>query len=80
VFVDGRTDLYGDELLNQYLSVVNARAGWQDILDTWNIRVVFLDPSAPILQVLITQGWQVQYHDDQSVILLRPPQASVLRK
>jgi hypothetical protein len=77
VFVDGRTDLFNDEILNQYLTVVNARAGWQEILRSWDIRVVFLDPSAPILQVLIAQGWQVQYQDDQSVILLRPLQGAI---
>jgi hypothetical protein len=76
VFVDGRTDLYGDEILDQYLVVVNARAGWQGILDTWDIRVVFLDPSAPILQVLIAQGWRVQYQDNQAVIVMRPLQAN----
>jgi hypothetical protein len=72
VFVDGRTDLYDDDILNQYLAVVNARAGWQDILQKWDVQVVFLDPSAPILQVLISKGWQVRYQDNQSVILLRP--------
>jgi hypothetical protein len=77
VFVDGRTDLYDDEILNQYIHVVDARAGWQDILQTWNIHVMFLDPSAPILQVLIAEGWQVRYQDDQSVILLRPLQNAV---
>jgi hypothetical protein len=75
VFVDGRTDLYGDDLLNQYLTVVYARAGWQDVLNSWDIHVVLLEPSAPILQILIHQGWRLQYRDDQSVILLRPTQA-----
>ncbi len=74
VFVDGRTDLYDDEILTQYLTVVNARAGWQNVLQAWDIQVVFLDPSAPILQVLLTEGWQVRYQDHQSVILLRPAQ------
>jgi hypothetical protein len=72
VFVDGRTDLYNDEILNQYLTFVNAQAGWQEILQQWDIHVVFLEPSAPILQVLISEGWQVRYQDIQSVILLRP--------
>jgi hypothetical protein len=74
VFVDGRTDLYDDEILNQYLTVVNAQAGWQKILQDWDIQVVFLEPTDPILQVLITEGWQVRYQDARSVILLRPSQ------
>jgi hypothetical protein len=77
VFVDGRTDLYGDDILNQFLTAINARAGWQEILQTWDVQVVFLDPSAPILQVLISQGWQVKYQDAQSVILLRPVRSAI---
>jgi hypothetical protein len=72
VFVDGRTDLYGDEILNQYLRAENTRAGWQDVLAAWDIRVVLLEPSAPVVQVLILQGWTVKYQDAQAVILLRP--------
>ena len=72
VFVDGRTDLYDDEILDQYLTVVQAREGWKEILERWQIRVVFLEPSAPILQILLADGWTVYYEDAQAVILLHP--------
>jgi hypothetical protein len=72
VFVDGRTDLYDDEILDQYLTVVQAREGWNEILERWQIRVVFIEPSAPILQILRAEGWTVYYEDAQAVILLHP--------
>jgi hypothetical protein len=72
VFVDGRTDLYDDAILGQYLTVVRAQAGWRDVLEQWHIRAVFLEPSAPILQILRTEGWTVYFEDPQAVILLHP--------
>jgi hypothetical protein len=72
VFVDGRTDLYNDEILNQYATVVEAQEGWRKILEDWKIEVVFVESSAPIRQVLLAEGWTVYYEDPQAVILLHP--------
>jgi hypothetical protein len=72
VFVDGRTDLYTDEILDQYLTVIRAQEGWRNILERWQIRVVFVEPSTPILQLLKAEGWTVYYEDSQAVILIHP--------
>ncbi|MBN2085654.1 MAG: hypothetical protein JW748_10575 [Anaerolineales bacterium] len=72
VFVDGRTDLYTDEILDQYLIVVRGQEGWSEILERWQIRVVFVEPSMPILNALQAEGWTVYYEDSQAVILLHP--------
>jgi branched-subunit amino acid transport protein AzlD len=72
VFVDGRTDLYNDEILDQYLTVIRAQEGWRDILERWQIHVVFVEPSTPILQLLAAEGWTVYYEDSQAVILVSP--------
>jgi hypothetical protein len=72
VFVDGRTDLYNDEILDQYLTVIRAQEGWRDILERWQIHVVFIEPSTPILQLLAAEGWTVYYEDSQAVILIHP--------
>ncbi len=72
VFVDGRTDLYNDEILGQYLTVVTAQEGWREILQNWKIQVVFVESSAPIRQVLLAEGWTVYYEDPQATILINP--------
>ncbi len=76
VFVDGRTDLYTDEILDQYLAVARAQEGWRNILERWQITIVFMEPSAPILDLLKADGWTVYYEDFQAVILLRPGSGS----
>jgi hypothetical protein len=72
VFVDGRTDLYTDDILDQYLAVTQAREGWQAVLDRWQIEIFFMEPGAPVLHLLRAAGWTVYYEDAQAVILIHP--------
>lgn len=71
VFVDGRTDLYGDALLTQYLTVWRAEPGWQQVLDTWAVDVVLVAPEARIVSVLPRFGWVEVYRDGHAVVLVR---------
>lgn len=69
VFVDGRTDLFGDEILTQYLAMINASSGWQDLFDRWDIHHVLLEPTQPVIPLLKSTGWQVIYEDSASIYL-----------
>jgi hypothetical protein len=71
-FVDGRTDLFSDELLRDYLQAWRAEEGWEDILAEWDIRLALIEPFAPLARELEWSGWQVIYQDDLSVVLQRP--------
>ncbi len=68
VFVDGRTDLYGDEFLTEWLSIVNADEGWQTKLDRWNVHLVLIEPTWALAKVLSSAGWQLLYQDNISVL------------
>jgi hypothetical protein len=68
VFIDGRTDLYNDDIINQWLEAVNASPGWQETLDRWNIRLILLEPSQPLTKVLGAEGWKLLYADKQAAI------------
>ncbi len=71
VFVDGRTDLYNDEILGQWISVVGAQPGWESILDKWDVRLVLLEPDQPVVSRLEESGWRIDYQDAVSVLLER---------
>jgi hypothetical protein len=71
VFVDGRTDLYDDEIINQWFQVVRAEDGWQDVLDKWDVNVVLLESQMPIGGFLDRGGWDLLYSDDMAVIYVR---------
>jgi hypothetical protein len=71
VFIDGRTDLYGDEIIGQWITVVQAGEGWQDILDRWKIRLILVEPGRPLANVLTDHGWKELYRDSQAVFFDR---------
>lgn len=71
-FVDGRTDLFGDEILDAYLQAWRADEGWDQVLDSYAIDVVLLEESAPLSSALSAAGWEQVYADSIAVILVRP--------
>jgi hypothetical protein len=72
VFVDGRTDLYSDSILQDYLSVTEAAPGWQAILDRWGATLILVEPGQAIVPVAQESGWVTLYQDSTSVLLQRP--------
>jgi hypothetical protein len=68
VFVDGRTDLYNDEVIGEWIKVVRVEEGWDQVLDRWQVRLVLLEPGSPLLSELESVGWQLQYQDEVAVI------------
>jgi len=73
-FVDGRTDLFDDAILNEYLLTWRADSGWEEVFARWGIRLALLEPDAPLVLALEAEGWSRLYEDDQAVILGRPDQ------
>ncbi|NMB87677.1 MAG: hypothetical protein GYA17_04925, partial [Chloroflexi bacterium] len=72
VFVDGRTDLFGDEIIGQWMTLVQAGDGWQELLSTWNIRTVLVSPGRQIGPALEANGWRLLYSDGQSRLYAAP--------
>jgi hypothetical protein len=76
VFVDGRADLYGDDLLSQFKTAIRLRTGWQDVLDRWQVQTVLVPPSTALAQALLLDpNWHAAFQDSQAIVLLRthPP-------
>ena len=72
VFVDGRTDLYNDEIISEWLAAMRAEPGWAEILDRRGIGVVLVEPDAPLAAVLEGEaGWEVLYRDALAVVYWR---------
>lgn len=71
VFLDGRTDLYNDEIIGQWLQAARAEPGWQEILDLWEVRLVLLEANMPLSGKLGANGWHLVYQDDLAVVYSR---------
>ncbi len=68
-FVDGRTDLFNDEILDQYLQIWRADPGWEQQLESWDIRLALVEPDAPVAKELTAIGWDTLYRDNAAVVL-----------
>jgi hypothetical protein len=72
VWVDGRTDLYGDAFMNDFATLYKTEEGWRRKLNDLGIRSVALPPAAPLAKALTHEiGWETDYQDAQSVILVQ---------
>lgn len=72
VFVDGRTDLYPDSYLQDYLGVVYARPDWRSTLNRYGIRLVVVESNAILTEFLKAEpGWKLIYDDRQAAIFTR---------
>lgn len=69
-FVDGRTDLFNDELLQQYLSAWRGESSYINLFQEWGIRVVLIEPDAPLVGVLTQAGWREAYADARAIVLV----------
>jgi hypothetical protein len=67
-FVDGRTDLFDDEILRQYLKVWTAAPGWEQVLDDWDIQTVLIENGAPLARELQHIGWEKMYEDEMAIV------------
>lgn len=69
VFVDGRSDFYGDDFVQKYLDVMNVKYDWQQTLSHFGINTILLPPSAPLAgAVKESRNWRVVYDDGISLV------------
>jgi hypothetical protein len=62
VYLDGRPDMYGNALFDEYVSVVNLHPGWQQVLDRRAIQLVLVDRDGPLSTALEREpGWAELY-------------------
>ena len=72
LFVDGRCDLYGDEILKESRTAMGLRNGWRQILDRWQVEKVLIPPDSALAQALLLDpGWSSPYHDAQADVFVR---------
>jgi hypothetical protein len=72
VFVDGRTDLYDDAFLREYIDIYVANDGWQERLDEHGVQLIFVETNSVLAKFLrIDPTWQENYRDDMAVVFTR---------
>ncbi len=77
VFMDGRTEIFPDEVWAQYAAVTRGRADWQEILDYYRVNWLLLDASGYHGQLLPLVGrsgrWREEWRRRNAVLFARSP-------
>jgi hypothetical protein len=69
VFVDGRSDFYGDSFENKYLDVMNVKYGWEKTLSHFGIDTILLPPDAALAGALKESSrWRLVYDDGVALV------------
>jgi hypothetical protein len=74
VFIDGQTDFYGEALMREYFEVINLSAGWEDILDKYDVSWLLIPRNQALAKYMYSVDddvWDVIYEDNTSVIFRR---------
>jgi hypothetical protein len=72
VFVDGRSDFYGEALGTEYIHLLQGQSDWQAILARHGFEVALLPGNWPLSQLLkLDPSWRVVKDDSRSVLFER---------
>jgi len=73
VFVDGRADLYEYAgVLSDYHDIRQLRSTAPALLDRYGVGACLFDRESALVTYLVAARWTPVYHDDMSVLLVKP--------
>ena len=62
VFIDGRTHVYGPEVLGDFLAVTNVAPSWAAVLDRWKVQTILAPRPSVLVEVLTAVGgWRLVF-------------------
>ena len=72
VFIDGRSDFYGESLGTEYLHLLQGAYDWRDILNRRGFDLALLPVGWPLVQILKQDSsWQVIKDDNRAILFRR---------
>ncbi len=83
VFIDGRTDMYGASRVKEYLTLSQARDGWESLIEKYQLTWVFHEPTSMLSKILLERtDWKLVYSDKVANIFVKssPLHATLIAK
>ena len=72
VFIDGRSDFYGQQFLETYAQVTEVKPGWDIALKQYDVRFVLLPPEKGLASALqLSPEWKRRYQDTVAAVYER---------
>lgn len=77
VWMDGRSDFFGEDLGKETLKVAKAEPGWEKKMAEWRISHALLPVGSALAEAMRTQGWKVLYSDGVTTALSSPSERTL---
>jgi hypothetical protein len=72
VFMDGRSDFYGQRLAHEYTSLIMLQPGWQAVWDKYRFDAALLPGDCPLGEILRKDpAWTLRYQDQRTLLFQR---------
>ncbi len=72
VFVDGRADVYGDELVSKYIAAYSGAPTWKQILDEYRIEVLLIEKESTLATLAGASGeWKEVFRGPIESVFVR---------
>ncbi|HEX9014657.1 MAG TPA: hypothetical protein VF960_01490 [Chloroflexota bacterium] len=72
VFIDGRSDMYGSKLVDEYREVYRVAPNWKGVLDKYDVQVVLVEKDIPLTVLLTASGeWKEAFRGPVESVLVR---------
>ena len=72
VFIDGRSDFYGQQLLEAYAEIADVKPAWNVVLKQYNVGLVLIPPEHALASALqLSADWKRIYSDHVAAIFER---------
>ena len=83
VFIDGRIDMYGPDIVSDYIKTANIQPGWSDTFEKYAVRTVLIPKESPLsLMLLGDRRWERVFQGEIEDVFVRrrdegaPPKAA----
>jgi len=74
VFIDGRSDMYGEAIAKEYYKVTRCEPGWEQVLDKYRIDLILYEAASNLSHYLGKKDeWGLIYADKVAHIYVRNP-------
>jgi len=73
VFIDSKSDFYGEDFVRQYMKVIQLEKGWESVINQYNVSWAILPKYERAVEGIQEElGWEIIYQDNMAVILKEP--------
>jgi hypothetical protein len=72
VFIDGRIDMYGPQIVHDYTQLVTLQANWREVLHKYGVRTVLIPTDSALSSVLLSDGeWERIFQGDVEAVFVQ---------